>query len=352
MTSRIDAGPDLAERARGVLDPTSFAYYAAGSGENLTLREAPDGWREPRLRPHVLRDVSTVDTRTTLLGTDLAAPVVAAPTAFHSLATPQGEIATARGVASAGSLLVLSARSSREPEAVAEAAGPWWAQIYCLRERAVTEQYVRRVAAAGARALVLTVDAPYVTPRGAELGPLPFDAGDTGARLSDPATRPDALEQDPSLTPGVIARLRDLSGLPVLVKGILRPDDALACVEAGAEGIIVSHHGGRQLDRVLPTSRALPPVVEAVAGRVPVLVDGGILTGLDVLVALALGADAVLVGRPVLWALALGGAAGVESLLHSYREQLSRAMALAGCPTTADITPDLVHTGREHGTPC
>ncbi|MFD4530135.1 alpha-hydroxy acid oxidase [Streptomyces sp. NPDC058470] len=154
--------------------------------------------------------------------------------------------------------------------------------------------------------------------------------------------RPEALEQDPSITPNAIARLRDLSGLPVLVKGVLRPDDALTCVEAGAQGIIVSNHGGRQLDRVLPTSRALSPVVQAVAGQVPVLADGGILTGLDVLVALALGADAVLIGRPILWALALAGAAGVESLLHSYREQLSRAMALAGCTTTADITPDLV----------
>ncbi|MFJ6694910.1 alpha-hydroxy acid oxidase [Streptomyces sp. NPDC091272] len=345
MTDPIAAGPDLAERARRRLDPTSFAFYSAGSGEDLSRREAPDAWREWRIAPRVLRDVSSVDTRTTLLGAELRAPVVVAPTAFHSLATAQGEIATAEGAASAGSLLTLSARSSRPPEEVAGAAGPWWAQIYCLRDRVLTEKYVKRVAAAGAQALVLTVDAPYVTPRGARLGPLPFGHGDVGARLSDPATRPAALEQDPSLTPSAIAWLRDLSGLPVLVKGVLRPDDALTCVEAGARGVIVSNHGGRQLDRVLPTGRALAPVVQAVAGRVPVLVDGAVLTGLDVLVALAIGADAVLVGRPVLWALALAGAAGVESLLHSYREQLSHAMALAGCATTADITRDLVQPG-------
>ncbi|GAA5078352.1 alpha-hydroxy acid oxidase [Streptomyces similanensis] len=342
MTPRIEAGTDLAEQARQVLDSTSYAYYSAGSGENLSLREAAEAWRKWRILPRVLRDVSAVDTRRTLLGTDLSAPVVAAPTAFHHLASPQGEIATARGVAAAGSLLVLSARSSRAPEAVAAAGGPWWAQIYCLRDPALTRTYVERVTAAGARALVLTVDAPYVTPRGAELGPLPFDADDTAARLSDPATRTRALEQDPALTPHAIAWLRELSDLPVLVKGVLRPDDALACVTAGAAGIIVSAHGGRQLDRVLPTSRALPPVVRAVAGRVPVLVDGGVCTGLDVLVALALGADAVLVGRPVLWALALAGEAGVETLLHSYREQLSRAMALAGCATAAHLTSDLV----------
>ncbi|MET3985335.1 alpha-hydroxy acid oxidase [Streptomyces sp. PvR034] len=343
MKDDITAGPELAERARALLPAAAYDFYAAGSDEQISTGEAAAAWRTRRLAPRVLRDVSVVDTSLELLGSTLASPVLAAPTAFHRMAHDEGEVATAAGVRAAGSLMVLSSRATRYPQDVAAAAGPWWFQVYCLRDRDITRRQVERATAAGARALVLTVDAPYVPPKATAGLPLPLPQDDELCRSVGLATRTPGWEQDPSIGPEVIGELKRISGLPVLVKGVLRADDAKACVAAGAAGVIVSNHGGRQLDRAAATAEALPPVVRAVGDTVPVLVDGGVLTGTDVLVALALGARAVLVGRPVLWALALGGADGVAALLDSYREQLSLRMALAGAATLGEIGPDLLH---------
>lgn len=342
----VVAGPALAAEARPRLPAATYAFYAAGADESIAVGEAAAAWRSVRFAPRVLRDVSRTDTACELLGVPLALPVLAGPTAFHRLAHDAGEAATAAGVAAAGSLLVLSSRATRTPADVAAATRqrrPWWYQVYWLRDRELTLRQVDSAVAAGARALVLTVDAPYVPPRTAD--PLPFPPPlptDDELCRQTTADRPPGLTQDPSLGPAAIAELSRRSGLPVLVKGVLRADDAEACVAAGAAGVIVSNHGGRQLDRAVATARALPAVARAVGGSVPVLVDGGIRTGTDVLAALALGADAVLVGRPVLWALALGGADGVAALLDSYRTQLALQMALVGAPTLADVTPDLL----------
>lgn len=339
----VTAGPGLAERARAVLPTAAHAFYAAGADEQISAGEAAGAWRSRRLAPRVLRDVSAVDTGTELLGSRLDSPVLAGPTAFHRMAHDEGETATAAGVAAAGSLMVLSSRATRYPEDVAAAAGPWWYQVYWLRDRDLTRRQVERATAAGARALVLTVDAPYVPPRATGGLPLPLPQDDELCRSVGVATRLPGWEQDPSVGLGAIAELGRMSGLPVLVKGVLRADDAQACVTAGAAGVIVSNHGGRQLDRAVATADVLLSVAAAVGGRVPVLVDGGIETGTDVLIALALGARAVLVGRPVLWALALDGADGVASLLNSYRSQLEMAMALGGAARLDDIHAELLH---------
>lgn len=313
------------EVARTVLPPAVFAYYRDGVGNQVSRNEAAAAWRDWRFVPRLFRDVSRVSTEIELLGTRLAAPVLAGPTALHTLARPEGEADTARGVEAAGSLLVLSFRSGRPLEEI-PLTRPWWFQAYVLRDRSITERQVRRAVGAGARAIVLTADAPYVHPRGVP---------QAGA-LAPGARSPD-LEQDPALGVDAISWLADVSGRPVLVKGVLRPQDAVACVEAGAAGVIVSNHGGRQLDRVVATAHALGPIAEAVGGRVPVLVDGGIRDGADVLTALALGARAVLIGRPLLWALATGGADGVRDRLDLYREDLAGAMAQAGLAAPGEI---------------
>lgn len=336
------------ERAVAALDPAVFDYFAAGAGAEVTLAGAESAWRHFWLRPRVLHDVSAVDLRTELLGAQLSTPFVVAPMAFHQLAHADGECATFAGAGAAGALAVLSTRSSRRIEEVAAAAGaPWWFQAYGMRDRQLTHALVRRAADAGAQAVVLTVDTPYVGRKGKVSGvriAVPDDQFliNLAQHLVPGAVGREAAEQDPSLTPEVIAELAEVSGLPVLVKGVLRGDEARRCLDAGAAGVIVSNHGGRQLDRALPSALALVDVVDAVAGRAPVLVDGGIRTGTDALVALALGADAVLVGRPVLWALAADGPAGVTSALVALADDLAHALALAGAGRVADLDRSMV----------
>ena len=327
---------DQAERAAAVLQPEVHAYYATGAGEGVTASEAEAAWARLRLRPRVLRDVSRVDTGVELLGSRLAAPLLVAPSALHGLAHEAGEAETARGAAAAGSLTVVSTRASRRLEEVP--AGPWWFQAYVMKDRGLTRGLVQRAAAAGATAVVLTGDTPYLGRRpGAGRQALATDplVNLVGAAAAD-------LEQDPSTGLEAVEELAAASGLPVLVKGVLRGDDAVRCLDAGAAGVIVSNHGGRQLDRAVATARALPEVAEAVAGRAPVLVDGGIRSGLDVLCALALGADAVLLGRPVLWALAADGAAGVQACLQALTDELAHVMGLAGARTLTEVGRDLL----------
>ncbi|WP_224368139.1 alpha-hydroxy acid oxidase [Hyalangium versicolor] len=335
----------LEERARAVLPQAVFDYYAGGAGDHETLSANTRAWSAVRLRPHILRDVSRVDTATTVLGTRVAAPVLVAPTAFHRLAHPTGELATAEGTAAAGSLLVLSTRASTRIESVAAVAGPWWFQVYVLRDRALTRELVQRASAAGARALVLTGDTPYVGRKRRDRSSLAIPDEDFRVNL-ERLTDVSLAEQAPDVTFDDIGWLKEHSGLPVLVKGVLRADDAVRCVEAGAAGVVVSNHGGRQLDGAVASAEALPEVVQALAGRGEVLVDGGVRSGQDVMRALALGARAVLVGRPILWGLATEGATGVQRVLAELQEDTAHVMALAGASSVAEVTADLLAAPR------
>ncbi len=311
------------------------------------MREATAAWRAFRLRPRALSDVSNIDTATSVCGVHLFAPVMVAPTAYHAVAHPEAEVETARGVNAAAGLMVVATRANAELEQIALALdSPWWFQVYVMRDRDITASLVRRATQLGATALVLTGDTPAISRRrhSASLPPMTMEQY---LGISAPYVKPGAdiavdTNQDPSITFEIIQWLRDLSGLPVLVKGVLRADDAIACVDAGAAELIVSNHGGRQLDRVVSTAAALADVVDAVGARSEVLVDGGIRTGIDVLVALALGARAVLVGRPVCWALAAEGAHGVQLLLEMLRDEFIEAMTLAGAASVAAIDRSLV----------
>jgi 4-hydroxymandelate oxidase len=326
----------LEEAARGVLNPAVFDFYAGGSGDEATAGAAAEAWRRIWLRPHVLRDVSRVDTRVRVLGRELATPVGVAPVGYQSLAHPGGEPATAGGARRAGALLTLSSRSSARIEAVAAEAGPWWFQVYVLRDRGLTRELVRRAAAAGADALVLTGDTPYLGRRRRDRDPALVPDDVFGVNLGAGVDRALA-EQAADVTYDDIAWLAGLSGLPVVVKGVLRGDDARDCAAAGAAGVWVSNHGGRQLDGAVPTAVALPEVAGAVRGATEVYADGGIRTGVDVLRALALGARAVFVGRPVLWCLVTGGADAVAGGLAELTDGLAHAMGLAGVTTVGEI---------------
>lgn len=343
--------------AKACMTQMAFDYYAGGAMDEITVRANHRAYDEIFLRYRVLSGVGTRDTSTTVLGHRMAVPVIVAPSAFHCLAHPLGEVATARGAAAAGVIYVMSTMSNTSMEAVAKAcAGPRWFQLYVYRDRGVTRSLVQRAEAAGFTALELTVDAPVPGQREADIrNHFHLPTGLTLGNLITPelAQVPDVSGQsgvsayvarllDDNLTWRDVEWLRSITRLPVLVKGIVRGDDAKQAVASGMDGIVVSNHGGRQLDTAWPTIRALPEVVEAVAGRVPVLVDGGIRRGTDVLKALAHGAQAVQVGRPILWGLAVDGEAGVHNLLDLLRAEFDQAMALCGCRSVADITADLL----------
>lgn len=334
---------ELRREARGLLPPEVYDFIAGGSGQERTLRANARAWRQVSLAPRVLRDVSRVDTRVMINGGWLATPIAVAATAFHHLVHPDAELASAAGAARAGALYVLSTRSSRRIEDVASVLTPagasWWFQAYVMRDRQLTAGLVRRAAATGAAAVVLTADTPVLAHRRRDRGADLISEGDFLVNLG-PLDDISAAEQAADVTRADITWLAEISGgLPVIVKGVLRPDDALACARHGAAGVIVSNHGGRQLDGAIPTARALPGIVAALSpvDGCEVYVDGGLRTGEDVLAALALGARAAFIGRPVLWALACGGADGVAGLLTSLTGGLSHAMALAGAARVPDL---------------
>jgi len=343
--------------AERLLPRLAWDYFASGSSDEVTLRENHAAYDRISLRYHVLRDVSTRDVTTRVLGHPVSMPILVGPTAFQGLAHPDGEVATARACGAAGTIMVASTLSNASLEEIAEAAsGPRWFQLYVYRDRSATEDLIRRAEAAGYSALVLTVDAPVLGRRERDVHnrfrlPDGLRAGNLAPTGMDelPAAADSGLAAyfasliDPSLTWRDVDWLRSVSSLPLLVKGIVRADDAARAVERGAAGIIVSNHGGRQLDTAPPTIDVLPAVVDAVAGRAEVLIDGGIRRGTDVVKALARGARAVLIGRPAIWGLAVGGEAGVRSVLDLLREELDRALALCGCPSIWDVGPDLVH---------
>ncbi len=335
---------DLEERARRLLTPEVYDYYAGGSGSERTLRASVSAWQQHWLLPRVLRDVSAVDTTARLPGlpeTVARTPIAVAPTGFQGLAAAEGEVATARGAARAGALMVLSTRSSMRIEEVAQAVasegGAWWFQVYVMRDRTLTARLVERAVAAGARALVLTGDTPVVGRKRRDRTDGVVSDAQVLANIG-PLDDVSLAGQDSSVTFADIGWLARLGGVPVLVKGVLRADDARACVTAGAAGVIVSNHGGRQLDRAVPTALALPAVAAELDTSAGVFVDGGLRSGEDVLAALGLGARAVFLGRPVLWALACGGADGVQDLLTGLTSDLAYAMALAGAAELADVT--------------
>jgi 4-hydroxymandelate oxidase len=345
---------ELEALARARLPQMAWDYYASGSDDESCVRRNCEDYANILLHYRVLVDVSRRQLATTVLGHEVAMPILVAPTAFHRLAHEDGELASVRGAGDAGTVFVLSTLSNTPVEdVVAAASGPVWFQLYVYKDRGATEALVRRVEAAGARALVLTVDTPvlgrrerdvkngFALPAGLEIAnlhaagyaQLPAATGDSGLAAYV------ATLIDPSLTWDAIGWLRSLTKLPVLVKGIVRADDARRAVAAGAAGVVVSNHGGRQLDASPATIDVLARVVDAVAGGAEVLLDGGVRRGTDVVKALALGAHAVMVGRSTLYGIAAGGEAGAARALEIYREEISRVLALLGCRGIADVGP-------------
>ena len=334
----------LEERARAVLPPDVFDYHAGGAGTETTLTEAPAAWRAWRLRPHVLRGVTSVDLGTSLLGTPVGTPVGVAPWAYQAMAHPDGELGTARGAAAAGALMAVSTSATTDlaEVAAAEPAGPRWFQLYRLHSPAHTDELARRAGEAGYRALVLTVDLPVLGRRHRDLR-TDFDLP-AGLRPANhpPAGTAQPAAAIPAWTFADIDRFAGLSGLPVVVKGVLRGDDAVRCVAAGASAVWVSTHGGRQADPAIASAEALPEVVAAVGDEVEVYADGGVRTGADVLTALALGARAVFVGRPAIWGLATGGADGVARVIGGLTGELAHTMALCGLDDVRAVGRDAV----------
>lgn len=359
---------ELEARAREALAPATWAYFAGGAEDELTVAENLAAFRRVRLRPRALVSCASRSLAVELFGRRLSLPLVLAPTSHQTLAHPDGEIATARAAAAAGTLAVLGTGNHFSVEEVAEASGgaPFWFQLYCYEPFAVTSRVVRRAEAAGAEAIVLTVDACYAPRReslarsGFRLPPAVRLGNLRGVGLPDELLAPgggvtpaflEALRLAP-LTWDDVARLRELTTLPILLKGVLAAEDALLALERGVDGLIVSNHGARQLDGTLAALEALPAIAEAVGGRLPLLVDGGVRRGTDIVKALALGARAVLVGRPYLWGLALGGEAGVRFAIEQLRAELDCALAQLGRPDVAALGRDAVvmpacpHCGR------
>jgi 4-hydroxymandelate oxidase len=341
---------DFERLARETLPEGTYAYFAGGAGDEVTLRDNVAAYARWQLRPRMLVDVSEPCAPTTALGREVSMPLLVAPTAFHRLATPEGEFATARAAASVGTVMCLSTLATSTPAEVAAAApdASRWFQLYHFRDEGVTRSLVEQAAEAGYEALVLTVDAPFAGRRerdfrtGFTLPPdvsVPSIAAVLGHDAQLTVQEVFALV-DPSITWRDLERISSLSDLPLLVKGVLTEEDGRLAVEHGAAGMVVSNHGGRQLDGVPAALDALPEVVEAADGRVEVYVDGGIRRGTDVVKALALGARAAMVGRPVLWGLAAGGEEGARRVLELLRDEIELALALCGCASPEAVTRD------------
>ena len=339
---------DYERLAEASLEPGAHGYFAGGANDERCLRENVEAWRRYRLRPRVLVDVSATSAATIVLGTEVSMPVLVAPTAFHRMVHPDGEAGTARAAAAAGTIMCLSSLATAPPAAVAAAApgAPRWFQLYVFRDRGVTRALAEQAVEAGFEAIVLTVDAPRLGRRERDLRTgfrvppevvVPSIAALDGRWAG--ATPLELLSQiDASLGWADVEQLVADSPVPVIVKGIQTAEDAALACEHGVAAIVVSNHGGRQLDVVGPTVELLREAVEAVAGKLEVYVDGGIRRGSDVLVALALGAKAVLVGRPILWGLAVDGEAGACHVLELLRDEITLALALCGCASPAEVT--------------
>ncbi|MEV6448907.1 alpha-hydroxy acid oxidase [Amycolatopsis sp. NPDC051716] len=344
--------------ARGRLDPVHYDYFAGGAQDEITLRENETAFQHLRLVPRVLRGSDKRDLSIELLGTPSSMPILVAPTAFHRLAHPDGELATARAAARAGTIMIVSMAATTAIEDIAAAAREaapdpgLWFQLYLQPDLEFTEAIVRRAEAAGVKAFVVTVDSPVLgrrerddrnafhdLPPGLAVENL-RNLGEN--RSGGNASHVREIVMSAGLNWDHIAWLRSKTKLPVLIKGLLHAEDARLAVHHGVAGIVVSNHGGRQLDTVPATIDVLPEIAAAVGGALPVLLDGGIRRGTDVVKALALGADAVGVGRPIVWGLAAGGREGVSEVLDLLRDDFDQALALCGGRHPADLTPDQV----------
>ena len=320
---------DYERAAKEKVDPVTWEYIASGAADEISVRWNMEAFRSIRLVPRMLREVSKLDTSVTLLGRRLVHPILLAPTACHKLAHPDGVVGTARGARAAEAGMVLSSFSTVPVEQVARERPPvFWFQLY-VQDSAYTERLFRRVVAAGATAIAVTVDTPVGGPRNRQ----------QRAGFVFPSNLPHISEtrSDLPLTWKDLEWIQRAAGVPLFLKGVLHPDDAELGVKAGAAGIMVSNHGGRNLDTALATIDALPAIVDRVAGRVPVILDGGVRRGTDVLKALAYGANAVMIGRPFVHGLAVNGAAGVQDVVGILRRELEMAMMLSGCANLAAI---------------
>jgi 4-hydroxymandelate oxidase len=349
---------DLHDRAVRRLPPPVSEYFDQGASAGLTAAAASSAWDRVRFRPRMLRDVSSVRTATAVLGHAVRTPILIAPTTLQRAAHPDGELATARAAAAAGSLMVVSSNSGSAFEDIAATGVQWWLQAYVVRDRGLTAAMLQRARDAGAGAVVLTADTPVVG-RKRNAGPPVWDVVPAGFREAniDAAGLPaSALDKADDLTPDAVGWLHEVTGLPVVVKGVLRADDARALIAAGAAAVYVSNHGGRQLDQAVATADALPEVAAAAAGTgAEVYVDGGLRRAEHILAALALGAKAAFLGRAVLWALAAGpsdgeagesgppgGAAAVTELITELTRDLREVMALVGARDLSQVTADLI----------
>jgi 4-hydroxymandelate oxidase len=340
--------------AKEHLSQMALDYYSSGAWDEVTLRDNRAAFERVKLRPRMLVDVSDRYLTTSILGQPLQLPLLIAPMAFQCLAHPDGEIATALAAASAGVGMVLSTLATKTIEEVALPNSLQWFQLYIHKDRGMTQALVERASAAGYKALCLTVDAPVLGRRERDQRnqftlPPGLHAANLTTGLEIPQAEGEsglftyfAQQLNPALTWQDLEWLQSISPLPLVVKGILRGDDAVRAVEYGVQAIVVSNHGGRQLDGAIASLDALAEIVAAVDGRVEVLMDGGIRRGTDILKALALGAKAVLIGRPVLWGLAVAGKIGVSHVISLLQHELDVAMALSGCARLEDIDSSLV----------
>ncbi|MCL7046808.1 hypothetical protein MKW94_022357 [Papaver nudicaule] len=344
--------------AKQILPKMYYDYFTGGAEDEHSLRENVEAFRRITFRPRVLIDVSRINLSTNILGYSMSSPIMVAPTAFHSLAHSEGEVATAKAAAASNTIMVLSYRSTRTIEEVASSCnGVRFFQLYTYKRRDVSATLVQRAERNGYKAIVLTLDSPKLGRREADIknkmvapqlknfdGLLSTEVvSENGSNLEAFASR--AL--DSSLNWNDIEWLKSITNLPILLKGVLTAEDAIKAVEVGVAGVIVSNHGARQLDFVPATISVLEEIVQAVGGRIPVLLDGGIRRGTDVFKAIALGAQAVLIGRPVIYGLAADGQHGVTRVLEMLRDEFELTMALCGCCSVKDITRNHVRTERE-----
>ncbi|XP_058179155.1 peroxisomal (S)-2-hydroxyacid oxidase GLO4-like [Rhododendron vialii] len=349
---------EFQELARRALPKMYFDFYNGGAEDQYTLKENMEAFHRITFRPRILVDVSRIDMSTTILGYPTSAPIMIAPTSFHKLAHPKGEVATARAAAACNTIMGLSFSSTCTVEEVASSCNAVrFFQIYVYKRRDLTATLVQRAERYGFKAMILTVDTPRLGRREADIknrmispqlknfeGLLSTEvASDKGSNLEAFA----AETLDPSLCWKDIEWLRSITSLPILIKGVLTAEDAIKAMEIGVAGIVVSNHGARQLDYSPATITVLEQVVRAVGGKIPVLIDGGVRRGTDIFKALALGAQAVLIGRPILYGLAAKGEYGVLRVIEMLKAELELTMALSGCPTLKDITRSHVRTEQD-----
>jgi len=348
---------DYEKASQLLLDPSAKDYYRSGAMDEVTLADNISAFKRIPFLPRVLNDVSNVDTSINFSGSSLNAPLIISPTAFLGMAHPEGELAVARAAGASGSIMICSTMSNRPIEEITSASnGEVWFQLYVYKDKDATLALINRAKSAGCTAIVITVDAPFLGQRecdvrnqfqlpnhlhlsnlqALEKNTLPSKAGHSGLA--------DYFESmiDKSLTWRDIKWLKEQAGMPVYLKGVLHPKDAALAVEYGVDGIIVSNHGGRQLDGSIASIDALPAIAKTINKQIPIIMDGGIRRGSDILKALALGAQCVGIGRPVIWGLSHSGQEGVENILRILQSELSLAMALAGCASIADISHEII----------